>query len=72
MSKVVIWETDKDGEGVPLKVGEFDDIYELYDFRLPVGHFASDVVLTFEEDSEGVNADRRKHKGWDDPVSSEE
>jgi hypothetical protein len=54
MSRFIIYATDKDGEGVPLKVGEYDDLYELYGLRIPVGHFAPDVVLTFEEDSDEI------------------
>ena len=58
MSRFIIYATDKDGEGIPLKVGEYDDLYELYNLSIPVGHFAPDVVLTFEEDLDEVN---RKH-----------
>ena len=65
MGKIVIYATDKDGDGEVLKVGTYESAYEI---RIPVGHFAPDVVLTFEEDLDEVNAARRKRKGWDEPV----
>lgn len=62
MSRFIIYATDKDGDGVPLKVGEYDDLSDLYELSIPVGHFASDVVLTFEEDMEEVAEARRKRR----------
>jgi hypothetical protein len=62
MSKIVVWATDKDGEGDVLKVGVYESVYNI---RIPVGHFAPDVVLTFEEDMDEVNEAHRKRKGWD-------
>ena len=62
MGKIIIWAVDKDGDGQVLKVGTYESVYEI---RIPVGHFAADVVLTFEEDMDEVNAAHRKRKGWD-------
>lgn len=47
MSNIIMYATDKDGDGHVLKVGEYESVY---DIRIPVGHFASDVVLTFEDE----------------------
>ena len=69
MGKIVIYATDKDGDGEVLKVGTYESAYEI---RIPVGHFAPDVVLTFEEDLDGVNAARRKRKGWDESEKDEQ
>lgn len=46
MAKIVIYATDKDGEGSIMKVGTYESVYEI---QIPVGHFAPDVVLTIEE-----------------------
>jgi hypothetical protein len=62
MAKIVIYATDKDGEGSIMKVGTYESVYEI---QIPVGHFAPDVVLTFDEDMDEVNEARRKRKGWD-------
>ena len=63
MSKIVIWATDKDGQGDVIKVGTYESACEI---RIPVGHFAPDVVTeAFEEDMDEVNEARRKRKGWD-------
>ena len=67
MGKIVIWAADKEGE--VLKVGTYDSVY---DIRIPVGHFAADVILTFDEDMDEVNAAHRKRKGWDEPEKEEQ
>lgn len=61
MSRVIIYATDKDGEGTRLKIGEFDELYELYRFSIPVGHFAPDVMITFEEDMDEVRENHQRH-----------
>lgn len=62
MSRFIMYATDKDGEGVPLKVGEYDELSDLYELRIPVGHFAPDVVLTFGEDTREVAEAKWKRK----------
>lgn len=43
--KIIMYATNKDGEGFVQKVGEFDD-WE--DVEVRVGMFADDVVISFE------------------------
>jgi hypothetical protein len=59
MSRVIVYATDKDGDGKALQVGAYESPY---DIRIPVDHFAPDVVLTFEEDLEAINAAHWKRK----------
>ncbi len=59
MSKIIIYATDKDGDGTVIKVGEYESVY---DIQIPVGHFAPDVVLTFEEDTEELREPRRRQE----------
>lgn len=61
MPTIVVYATDKDGDGKVLEVGRYQSPYEI---EIPVGHFASDVVLTFEEDVDEVNEAHRIRKGW--------
>ena len=61
MATIVVYATDKDGEGTVLEVGRYQSPYEI---KIPVGHFAPDVVLTFEEDMEELAEAHRKRKGW--------
>ena len=44
-----MWATNKDGEGRVEKLGVYDDIE---DIEILVGHFAGDVVITLEFESE--------------------
>jgi len=62
MSKIIIYATDKDGDGHVMQIGKYESVYEI---RIPVGHFAPDVVLTFEEDVDEMNEEHRISKGWD-------
>lgn len=59
MSKIVLWATVKVGEGDVMQVGTYESVYGI---RIPVGHFAPDAVLTFEEDMDEVNDAHKKHK----------
>ena len=68
MSTIVVYATDKDGEGDVLEVGRYQSPYEI---RIPVGHFAPDVVLTFEQDVDELEAAHRKRKGWPEPQEDE-
>lgn len=60
--KIVIWAVDKDGDGTVLQVGTYESVY---DIRIPVGHFAPDIVLTFEEDMDEVRDVHAKLKGYE-------
>lgn len=66
MSTIVVYATDQDGQGKTMEIGRYSSIY---DIELPVGHFAPDVVITFEEDMNELAEARRKRKGW--PVNTE-
>lgn len=67
MAKIVVYATDKDGERITIKVGTYESVY---DISIPVGHFAPDVILNFEEDLDEINEAHRKRKGWGEPSDS--
>ena len=50
MKKIILYATNKDGEGFVQRIGEFDS---LEDINIRVSMFSKDVVLTLEE--EGTN-----------------
>ena len=49
MEKIIAYATNKDGKGYVVKIGEFDDIGDVV---IRVSHFAQDVMITFELDTE--------------------
>lgn len=62
MAKIIVYAVDKDGDGDIMQVGAYESVY---DIRIPVGHFAPDVVLTFEEDLDAINEAHWKRKNED-------
>jgi len=44
MTKIIVYATNKEGEGFVQRIGEYDD----FPIRLRVGHFAKDIVLTID------------------------
>ena len=47
--KIICYATSNFGDGYSMKVGEYE---ELTDIEIRVGHFAKDVVLSFEEETD--------------------
>ena len=48
-NRIIVHATNKDGDGYVQEVGRFTDIL---DIELRVGMFASDVVISFAEETE--------------------
>jgi hypothetical protein len=48
MKKIIVYATDRDGEGKVIKIGEY---YNVVDIEIPVGHFAPDVIISFEDET---------------------
>lgn len=43
--KIIVYATNKNGDGFAEKIGEYDSLEE---FRIRISHFADDVVISFE------------------------